>query len=126
LETTDPDGHGDGIFDDWSSRVFDIRGAPVPYSGLHCGCDINYMYQGMLWAAQGSSLEEMRAAITVWNSVQAGLEYSRRSPGLGFLGLTVSDHGMAAAGREFRQIPRATIWAEFGYSYYNKRMRGSP
>ncbi|MDH5824924.1 FG-GAP-like repeat-containing protein [Luteimonas sp. RD2P54] len=89
-------------FSNWMGEVFDISGMPGGYSGLHNGNDINYMMQGMSWAARGESAGAMRQAIRTWNTAQfaagvAGGDFSTRN---------------------IAQIQHANRWANFGHAYY--------
>ena len=98
-------GIGDSIFVVWAGESFDIQGMAGPYGGRHLGSDINYMMQGMSWAAKGEPLGMMNAAIAAWNVGQA-----------------VQRGGV----RDLKQISHAQQWAEFGYSYYLQQSGPKP
>lgn len=93
-------GHGDSVFLLWAEQMFVVEGVPGAFGGRHLGTDINYMMQGMSWAAGGYSKPAMYGAVSGWNAAQ------------GIMGQGV---------RNFSQIPHAGQWAEFGYEYYKLR-----
>lgn len=95
---------GDSIFMNnvWAPHMFSVSGMPGGYGGRHLGASINYMMQGMAWNAGGYSKAQMNAAIRTWNT------------GQGVFG---------DGSRNFRQIPHAIRWAEFGYDYYSARSK---
>ncbi|NUO75134.1 MAG: hypothetical protein HOQ32_03885 [Lysobacter sp.] len=95
---------GDSIFMNnvWAPQMFKVSEMPGEYGGRHLGASINYMMQGMAWNAGGYSKAQMNAAIRTWNT------------GQGLFG---------DGSRNFRQIPHAIRWAEFGYDYYSKRSK---
>ncbi len=89
-------------FINWNGDVFNISGMPSPYSGIHNGGDINYMMQGMSWAARGAPRGEMHYSIALWNGYQFGEDVG----------------GGNWSTRNLQQISRAKLWADFGYQYF--------
>ena len=85
-------------------EVFNVSGMPGPYSGIQNSNDMNYMMQGMSAAARGEPLANLHAAIAVWNSGQAAQDLL----------------GGSFTFRNIYQISHATMWADFGYSYYKE------
>ena len=93
------------IFNGYNREVFSIYGMPGGYSGTHLGTDINYMMQGMSWAAGGYTRSTMHRAIEAWNTASF-----------------VQDVGGGNfTARNLLQISHAKYWADYGYSYYHSR-----
>jgi hypothetical protein len=89
----------------WGGEVFEVTGLPGGYSGRHNGNDINYVMEGMSWAARGSSMTTLRSAVRAWNGAQFGQD------------LTDGD----ISGRNLKQIPHAIRWADLGYRYFERK-----
>lgn len=88
---------GDSIFYTKAPYQFIVKDAPGKLGGVQFGGDINYYYQGYMQAARGNSLRSLHDSIINWNITQGITRFS------------LSD---------FRQIPRALPWANYGYDYY--------
>ena len=83
-------------FNGYAEAVFSIEGI----AGRHLGTDINYMLQGMAWSMQGAPRWQMHSAVTQWNYAQGALGFGIRN---------------------FRQVPHAIRWADYGYDYHKNR-----
>lgn len=97
---------GDSFFlQSWSGEVFNLAGMRQGMNGTHLANDMNYMKQGMIWAARGSSQATLNGAVTGFNSGQyvGGLVQGNFYP------------------RNLMQISRAKFWAAYGYHYYKSR-----
>lgn len=66
--------NGDTVFygPDFGGTPFRIIDAPEGFGGPYVGGDLNYIKQGLMFAAQGMSPFEMRYTISIWNQTPGG------------------------------------------------------
>jgi hypothetical protein len=87
-------GLGDSQFILWSGEIFNVQSVQGLRNGRHLGNDINYLMQGMSWAAAGRPKWMLNAAVGAWNYGQA---VWRMNP------------------RDAFQVRQAQWWADYGY-----------
>ena len=101
-------GDGDSHFAETALKgaFYNIRGGPPQMSGVHQGSDVNYYYQGFLWAERGTPRDAMDLAIRAHNVRQYLM-----APSAG------------ERKRNMEQIERAQLWAGWGYEHYRSTQR---
>ncbi len=79
---------------------YNIVNAPAPFSGVQNGSDVNYYYQGIIWAAHGATIGTLHRAIEAHNLLDAATagSWSERF-------------------RNVNQINSVKPFADWGYNY---------
>jgi len=83
---------------------YNFVNAPAPFSGVQNGSDVNYYYQGIIWAAHGASNETLHRAIEVHNLLDAAKAGS-----------------WSESFRNLDQINSVKRFADWGYNYRGGR-----